>query len=101
MCAGALRRRLLENEGLSVWTSEEINKLLSDSPWARAKTVQPEQSQRPRTMGRRGGGLDIGRRLPGRWWRLSGVAAVILGEAAEAAVIQVDRMAGTRRRPVR
>jgi hypothetical protein len=41
----------------SVWTSEEINKLLSDSPWARAKTVQPEQSQRPRTMGRRGGGF--------------------------------------------
>ena len=29
----------------SQWTSEEINKVLSDSPWARGKTVQPEQSQ--------------------------------------------------------
>ena len=35
----------------SQWTSEEINKILSDSPWARGKTVQPEQSQM-----RRGGG---------------------------------------------
>jgi hypothetical protein len=35
----------------SQWSSEEINKILSDSPWARGKTVQPEQSQM-----RRGGG---------------------------------------------
>src|SRR5580658_748780 len=35
----------------SQWSSEEINKILSDSPWARGKTVQPEQSQL-----RRGGG---------------------------------------------
>jgi hypothetical protein len=33
------------------WTDEEINKVLTDSPWAKEKTVQPQQS----TMGRRGG----------------------------------------------
>lgn len=37
----------------SQWTSEEVDKVLNDSPWARGKTVQPEQSQ----MGRRGGGM--------------------------------------------
>jgi len=42
----------------SQWTSEEINKVLSDSPWARGKTVQPQQSQ----MARRGGGGGGGRR---------------------------------------
>jgi hypothetical protein len=42
------------------WTSEEINKLLSDSPWARAKTVQPQQQQqRSSGMGRRGGGFGF------------------------------------------
>jgi hypothetical protein len=42
------------------WTSEEINKLLSDSPWARGKTVQPEQSQQRRGGGgRRGGGFGF------------------------------------------
>ncbi len=35
----------------SQWTSEEINKILNDSPWAKSKTVQPEQTQM-----RRGGG---------------------------------------------
>lgn len=40
----------------SQWNDEEINKILSDSPWAKAKTVQPQQSQmRQRGMGRRGG----------------------------------------------
>ncbi|HEX5227293.1 MAG TPA: hypothetical protein VFW44_06260 [Bryobacteraceae bacterium] len=40
----------------SQWNSEEINKILSDSPWAKAKTVQPQRSQmRQRGMGRRGG----------------------------------------------
>ncbi len=43
----------------SQWTSEEINKLLSESPWARAKTVQPEQSMPQRGMGRRGGGFGF------------------------------------------
>src|SRR5580658_4235369 len=41
----------------SQWTSEEINKVLSDSPWAKGKTVQPQQSQPQRGMGRRGGGF--------------------------------------------
>src|ERR1700722_11602954 len=41
----------------AMWSSEEINKLLSDSPWARAKTVQPAQPQQRRVMGRRGGGF--------------------------------------------
>jgi len=40
----------------SQWNDDEINKILSDSPWAKAKTVQPEQSyQRRPGMGRRGG----------------------------------------------
>jgi hypothetical protein len=40
----------------SQWDSDEINKMLSDSPWAKAKTVQPQQSQTPRRgYGRRGG----------------------------------------------
>lgn len=40
----------------SQWDSDEINKMLSDSPWAKAKTVQPQQSQTARRgMGRRGG----------------------------------------------
>jgi hypothetical protein len=43
----------------TLWNSEEINKLLSDSPWARAKTVQPQQSTPQRGMGRRGGGFGF------------------------------------------
>src|SRR5580658_2941507 len=43
----------------SQWTSEEINKVLSDSPWAKGKTVQPQQSQPQRGMGRRGGGFGF------------------------------------------
>src|SRR5271170_3763221 len=44
----------------SQWTSEEINKVLSDSPWARGKTVQPEQPQQRRSGGgRRGGGFGF------------------------------------------
>jgi hypothetical protein len=45
----------------SQWTSEEIDKVLNDSPWARGKTVQPEQSQQRRGsgMGRRGGGFGF------------------------------------------
>jgi hypothetical protein len=41
----------------TLWTDEEISKILSDSPWAKAKTVQPQQSQARRGggMGRRGG----------------------------------------------
>jgi hypothetical protein len=41
----------------SQWTSEETNKILSDSPWAKGKTVQPQQSMPQRGMGRRGGGF--------------------------------------------
>jgi hypothetical protein len=36
----------------TLWTSDEVSKMLSDSPWAKAKTVQ-SQSQ----MARRGGGM--------------------------------------------
>jgi hypothetical protein len=39
----------------SQWDSDEVNKMLSDSPWAKAKTVQPESQQQRRGMGRRGG----------------------------------------------
>jgi hypothetical protein len=38
------------------WSTEEVDKVLSDSPWAKGKTVQPQQSQTARRgMGRRGG----------------------------------------------
>jgi hypothetical protein len=45
----------------SQWTSEEVDKVLNDSPWARGKTVQPEQSQQRRSGGggRRGGGFGF------------------------------------------
>jgi len=40
----------------SQWNDDEVNKILSDSPWAKGKTVQPQQSQMGRRgMGRRGG----------------------------------------------
>ncbi|MBV9768446.1 MAG: hypothetical protein JOZ32_02645 [Bryobacterales bacterium] len=38
------------------WSDEEVNKVLSDSPWAKAKTVQTEQPQ----MARRRGGMGRG-----------------------------------------
>jgi len=44
----------------SQWTSEETNKMLSDSPWAKGKTVQPDQPQQRRSGGgRRGGGFGF------------------------------------------
>lgn len=39
----------------SQWNDDEVNKLLSDSPWAKGKTVQAQQQQARRGMGRRGG----------------------------------------------
>lgn len=39
----------------SQWDSDEINKMLSDSPWAKAKTVQPQAQAQRRGFGRRGG----------------------------------------------
>src|SRR5580700_6939398 len=55
----------------TVWTDEEVSKILSDSPWAKAKTVQPQQQQtrRPGGGGRRGGfgfpGGGLGGGYPG------------------------------------
>jgi hypothetical protein len=51
----------------TLWTDDEINKILSDSPWAKPKTVQPQQSQARRPgMGRRGGfGFPGGGGYPG------------------------------------
>jgi hypothetical protein len=43
----------------SQWTDDEVSKVLSDSPWAKAKTIQPEQTQQRRGMGRRGGGFGF------------------------------------------
>lgn len=59
-----------KSKDASVWTDEEINKMLSDSPWAKAKTVQPQQQQTQRRgMGRRGGfgfpGGGLGGGYPG------------------------------------
>ena len=54
----------------SQWTDDEVSKILSDSPWARAKTVQPQRPQsQQRGMGRRGGfgfpGGGLGGGYPG------------------------------------
>jgi hypothetical protein len=51
----------------TLWSDDEVSKLLSDSPWAKAKTVQPQQSQARRPgMGRRGGfGFPGGGGYPG------------------------------------
>jgi hypothetical protein len=53
----------------SQWNDEEVSKILSDSPWAKAKTIQPQQSQQRRGMGRRGGfgfpGGGLGGGYPG------------------------------------
>jgi hypothetical protein len=38
------------------WSDEEISKVLSDSPWAKEKTVAPQQAMQQRGMSRRGGG---------------------------------------------
>jgi hypothetical protein len=40
----------------TLWTDDEVSKILSDSPWAKAKTIQPQQTARRGSgMGRRGG----------------------------------------------
>ncbi len=54
----------------SQWNDDEVSKILSDSPWAKAKTIQPQQSQTGRRgMGRRGGfgfpGGGLGGGYPG------------------------------------
>lgn len=53
----------------SVWTDDEVSKMLSESPWAKAKTIQPEQTMQRRGMGRRGGfgfpGGGLGGGYPG------------------------------------
>jgi hypothetical protein len=62
----------------SQWTDEEISKVLSDSPWAKAKTVQPQQPQTQRVAWAAGAAvLDFpaagtGRWISGRRRRLSG-----------------------------
>ncbi len=54
----------------SQWNDDEVNKILSDSPWAKAKTIEPQRSQTGRRgMGRRGGfgfpGGGLGGGYPG------------------------------------
>lgn len=55
-----------KNKDYTQWTNEEIDKVLTDSPWAKQKTVTPQQSgagQRREGggggMGRRGGGIGF------------------------------------------
>src|ERR1700694_5961109 len=47
----------------SQWTSEEVNKLLSDSPWAKEMNVTSQQpgadQRRGNGTGRRGGGIGF------------------------------------------
>jgi hypothetical protein len=42
------------------WTSEEVTKVLTASPWAKDLTVAPEGAQPQQRMGRRGGGMGGG-----------------------------------------
>ena len=60
----------------SQWTDDEISKILSDSPWAKAKTVQPQQ-----TAG------QTARHGPPRWIRISRRRTRV--EDIRAAAIQV------------
>ena len=66
----------------SQWTDDEISKVLSDSPWAKAKTVQPQQSQMARRGGGRRGGFRISRRWIGR--RIIPAVAAVTPAAAAA-----------------
>jgi hypothetical protein len=53
-CAGMLFAvDFWKTKDSTLWTDDEVSKILSDSPWARAKTIQPQQPQ----AGRRGGGM--------------------------------------------
>jgi hypothetical protein len=53
----------------SQWSEDEISKILSESPWAKAKTVGPPAQQQRRSGGRRGGfgfpGGGLGGGYPG------------------------------------
>ena len=72
LCAGAACAVVLlasepwKNKDSAEWTDDDINKVLTDSPWAKEKTVSP---QRPmsngRGMGRRGGMGGGGYGYPG------------------------------------
>ena len=64
LCAGAACAVVLlaaepwKNKDYTQWSDDEINKVLTDSPWAKEMTVGPQRSgmgQRPGGMGRRGG----------------------------------------------
>jgi len=51
------------DKGYTQWTSDEVDKMLSDSPWAQSSKASAQQQQSPsRGMGRRGGG---GMGIPG------------------------------------
>src|SRR5271165_5079597 len=48
------------------WTSDEVDKMLSDSPWAQSSKASAQQQQNPsRGMGRRGGMGGGGMGIPG------------------------------------
>jgi Glycine rich protein family len=63
VCAGVACAMVLlaaepwKNKDSAQWTDDDINKLLTDSPWAKEKTVSPQRQQPygQRGMGRRGG----------------------------------------------
>jgi hypothetical protein len=68
VCAGAVCAAVLmaaepwKSKESAQWTDDDINKVLTDSPWAKEKTVSP-QRQQPyggRGMGRRSGGMGGG-----------------------------------------
>src|SRR5277367_231295 len=64
VCAGAVCAAILmaaepwKSKESAQWTDDDINKVLTDSPWAKEKTVSPQRQQPSggRGMGRRGGG---------------------------------------------
>lgn len=53
-------------KGYTQWTSDEVDKMLSDSPWAQsAKASSQQQQSQSRGMGRRGGMGGGGMGIPG------------------------------------
>jgi len=56
VCAGLLLASdFWKTKDSSQWTDDEVNKILTSSPWAKEMTVSPQQSGQRRSGGRRGG----------------------------------------------
>ena len=59
-CAAALLAAdFWKTKDSSQWSSDEVNKILSDSPWAKEKTITPQGAGQRRSGGNRRGGFGF------------------------------------------